>query len=110
MTIEQQLFTVLNAVAPTYPMIAPDGEATPYILYQGITDQPQMSLTGETAQNKRIQIDAYSNTYAGVKTLEASVDLALDSSGIVIIPKNRTDLYESDVKLYRVQMDFSVWY
>jgi hypothetical protein len=112
MTIEQQIFTALSPVTSgaVFPLIAPDGQAAPYLTYQNISNVPEMTLTGISAQNTRLQIDCYASTYAGVKSLEAAVDAAMLTSGIVQIPQMRQDLYEDVVKLYRVQMDYSIWY
>jgi len=61
-----------------------------------------------TLDNTRLQIDVFATTYSEVQDLAdqiRSAMLALD-----IIPISSGDLYESEVKLYRVTQDFSVWY
>ena len=113
MMVEQQLFAALNALVSgrMYPMVAPDSPITPYIVYQNISNKPEVCLAGNTPiQNTRMQIDAYDKTYLGVKTLKASIDTAMLAASLRNVPLNQQDIYESAVKLYRIQQDYSIWY
>lgn len=114
--VEQTLFNTLNALVSgrMYPMVAPDSPVVPFIVYQNITNSPEYTL-GNTSpiNNTRMQIDCYSDSYSGVKTLVASVQSAMmaaaQANTLVNVPKMSQDLYESEVKLFRVTQDYSIW-
>lgn len=111
--IEQSLFTTLTGLVGgrVYPMIAPDSPVTPYILYQNIANTPEVCLAGNIPiSNTRMQIDAYDKTYAGVKTLKADIDAAMLAATFKNVPLMQRDLFENEVKLYRIQQDYSIWH
>lgn len=110
--IEEDLFAALSSLANgrVYPMVAPDNVAKPYIVYQNISNMPENTLAdGVPINNARMQIDCYDKTYAGVKALAASVSSAMAAASFINLPLMSQDIYESDVKLFRVSMDFSIW-
>jgi hypothetical protein len=117
MMVENALFNLLNGLVGgrMYPMVAPDSPTVPFIVYQNITNSPEYTL-GNTSpiNNTRMQIDCYSDTYGGVKSLVASVQSAMQAAAqaktLVNVPKMSSDLYEAEVKLYRVTQDYSIWY
>ncbi len=59
--------------------------------------------------NRRFQIDAYGTSYGAVKALAESIKTAMAASSIINNHLSSQDLYEAEVQLYRVSMDFSVW-
>lgn len=111
--IEQTIFSTLNGLVGgrCYPMVAPDSPTCPYIVYQNIANKPEVCLDGNIPiSNTRMQIDAYEKTYSGVKTLKASIDAAMLAAAFKNVPLMQQDIYEAEVKLYRVQQDYSIWY
>ena len=111
--IEESLFTALSSLAGgrVYPMIAPDSPTKPFIIYQNIANTPEVTLAnGVPINNTRMQIDCYDKTYAAVKALAAAVQAALVAAPFTNIPLMNQDLYEQEVKLYRVQLDYSLWF
>lgn len=111
--IEQTLTSTLSALAGgrMYPLVAPDSPVTSYIVYQNIANSPENTLAdGVPINNTRMQIDCYDKTYAGVKALAAAVVTAMSGASFTNLLTMNQDLYEAEVKLYRVQMDFSIWY
>lgn len=110
--IEQSLYSVLSSVASgrVYPLIAPDNVEKPYIIFQVVSAMPENTLAdGVGITNFRMQIDCYDKTYAGVKTLAESVKTAMSNASFTNLQLMGQDFFESDVKLYRVSMDFSIW-
>ena len=111
--IEETLFSTLTGLVSgrVYPMTAPDSPVAPFIIYQNITNSPENTLSdGIPINNTRMQIDAYAKTYADVKILAASIQSTMQSASFTNILSTNQDLYEQEVKLYRVQMDYSIWY
>lgn len=105
-----------------FPMVLPTENSIPALVYQGISVQPVLGISGQNAlQKKRLQVDCYGKTYAEVKLLERAVMHCLvnfqgtledsDSTYVDAIYLNNTvDLYESEAQLYRVSIDFDVWF
>jgi hypothetical protein len=59
----------------------------------------------------RIQVDWFTVTYAQAQTLKASARTAMASAFGNAAKENLSfDLYEDEVKLHRVSMDWSVWH
>jgi hypothetical protein len=111
--IEQTLAALLGPLVSmrVYPLVAPDSPVTPYIVYQNIANSPENTLAdGVPINNTRMQIDVYDKTYAGVKALAASVVAAMAGASFTNVPGINQDLYEADVRLYRVLMENSIWY
>lgn len=113
MAVENDAYTLLAALVSNraFPMVAPEGTATPYITYQVISNIPVVCLDGITGtENRRFQIDGWADSYAAAKTLESSIKAAFAASvTIVNVPLSTMDGYEPETKLYRVTMDYSVW-
>jgi len=66
----------------------------------------------------RFQVDAWATTYTGAKTLADAIRGALDGYrgtasgtriGSCLIDSER-DIYESEIKIYRVSQDYIVWH
>ena len=94
-----------------YPLVAPDAVVRPYIVFQRITANDENVLAGSsTLFNTRMQIDCYADTYAGVINLAAQIDALMNTWVNQNVSLGAQDLYESDVKLYRIQVDYSIWH
>jgi hypothetical protein len=112
MAIEGDIQTILAALVSgrAYPMVAPDPVTKPYIVYQIISDVMENTLKGYAGKsNKRVQVDVYHTSYGAVKTLMESIRSAMAASAIKNLHLSTQDLYESEVQLYRISMDYSVW-
>ena len=116
MAMIESLVTLLgtgNTSAGTriFPMTAPDAVVRPYLVYQRITANDENVLNGTSGlYNTRLQIDCYADTYAGVNALAAQVDALMVAWVIQNVSLGQQDLYEQDVKLYRIQVDYSIWH
>ena len=112
MAVEGDIQTLLAALVSgrAYPLTAPDPVIKPYIIFQVISDVQQNHLEGYAGfSNRRFQIDAYATSYGAAKTMAASIKTAMAASLIINVHLSSHDLYEPEVQLYRVSMDFSVW-
>ena len=100
---------VATTVGRCYPLTAPDKPTIPYATYFQVSNVPNVVIDSKIPiENARIQVDVFAKTYAESQSLANSVRTALIA--IDGIPLTAMDLYEPEVKLYRVTQDFSFWY
>lgn len=112
MTIEQDIYNTLDGLAGgrVYPLVMPENGTKPAIVCLRIASTPENTLNGgATIDQIRFQIDTYANTYAEAKSLSASVRTAMESASFKGTLQTDQDLFEPDVKLYRVTQDYYVW-
>lgn len=122
---EEAIHSLLAIVdADIFPVQTRENTEPPYIVYQMISDVPDVVLAGASGVTQaRVQIDCYADGYAAVKTLAEAVRSALDSySGIVagyviqgIFKEDSSDSPEAPLHgegraVNRVTTDFMVWY
>ncbi|MEH6477725.1 MAG: DUF3168 domain-containing protein [Sneathiella sp.] len=84
-TLEEALRSLIKGVAPTYPIVAPQKQQPPFLIYQRISDSGFDDLQGASQlETAIIQIDAYAQSYADAKGLAKSVKAILSGySGVV---------------------------
>ena len=102
-----------NTAAGTrvHPLTAPDSEGRPYITYQRITAVDNTPLSGGAAFfNTRMQIDVYADTYIAADSIASQVKTLLAGWSVKNVQISDVDLYENEVKLFRVQLDYSIWH
>ncbi len=112
MSLKSALQAVLNPLVSggAWDKAAAQGTLPPYIVWQLIVSTANVSLTGASnLQNTRVQIDAYATTGAQTEILSASIAAAMAAAGFTNVPISSQDLFEPDVKLHRVSLDYSVW-
>ncbi|MBU1567715.1 MAG: DUF3168 domain-containing protein [Proteobacteria bacterium] len=112
MAIEGDVKDVLDSLVSNrcYPVVAPDNPTRPYIIYQVITNVPNVLLDGPGGlERRRMQIDIWAETYASQKSLEAQVFSAMAAATFSNIPLMAQDSYEPETKLFRSIMEFSIW-
>lgn len=115
MSIEGDIFNALTALTGgrVYPVQAPDGVVTPYIVYQHVGGESVNFLSGvPDKRNTRLQISVWSDTALGAMNLSRQVEDIMRASVIL----NATSLgaafldKDEETKLYGAQQDFSIWY
>jgi len=90
-----------------YPVWVSNVPAKPYITYRLISATPQNTLDDDPlVDQRRIQIDAWADSYASAHAVESAVRDALQRFGKFV---NINEFEESDVRLYRVSMDLSIF-
>lgn len=112
MSIETTIYTALSSLAngKVYPLVSPEKVETPYIVYSKVSSTPENTLNGgSTIDLIRIQVDVYAATYAAVKTLAESTRSALENGAVKATIQTEQDLFEPDLKVYRVSQDYYVW-
>jgi len=96
-----------------YPVLLPQGTvaAFPAVTYQRISADRVYSLSGySTLENAKMQIDCWATSFETVKDLGNKMRQVVD--GATAFASNLIsdqDLYEDEVQVYRVSMDFSLW-
>lgn len=122
--LEESIFSHLSTVAAIttyvgassaariYPVDLPQDPTLPAMSYQRISSQPQTSMGGFCGlDNPRIQIDCWATSYSAVKELaEAVRDAMMSASAFNALEISDQDLFEPDVEIYRVSIDFSCWF
>lgn len=113
MAVEGSIQSTLAATVGghCYPVVAPDQAPRPYITFQVVSNVPEVSLDGPSGQSRRlVQVDIYGESYASAKGIEQQVfDAMAAATAFKSVPLMSRDLYEAEVKLHRVNMEFSVW-
>ena len=84
-------------------------EGVPALVFTRISTQNVNSASGtDGLAGVRYQLDAYANTLAQASSVIMAATAAISGS-LSSISIGRRDLYEDDVRLYRVIVDVSVW-
>ena len=115
MSIQEQLETLLSSACGVgvFPIVAPQNEPYPYITYQRVisTNENVMDGNGNPPINQcRMQIDVWSKSYSQSQSLTDKVTSAMLGWSIQNIQLSSRDMYEAEVKIYRMSMDYSIWY
>lgn len=113
--IMQQLQTLLsgatNAGARVAALTGQANWAKPYIVYQRISFISENAMSGATGlANTRVQIDAYGATYPDVVALASQIDALMSAWTVQNVSGIAQDFYESDVMLFRIALDYSIWH
>jgi hypothetical protein len=109
--LQARLFSFVGVAV--FPMVATQDAAYPHITYQRISSRNENVMEGNgnpPISQCRMQIDVWAKTYAQAQTLSDQVTAAMQSWSIQNVQISSRDLYESDVKIYRMTMDYSIWY
>ena len=115
MSIEDQLFTVLGALAggQVYPDVAPPGTVAPYLVHQQVGGQALAYTEGSVPgqENCRIQVSTWSLRRTEATTLAKEAEaLLLQAAGMQTEALgNRVHTFDEDTGLYGARQDFSVW-
>ncbi len=105
-----------------YYVTAPQDVQEPYVILFKVSETLQQSHDGNShLATARIQFSIFADTYLEVKQIAAQIKAALigrtgftgDSPGLYIYDilfDNETDMYESEVSVYHLVLEFLVTY
>ncbi len=99
-----------------WPLIRDEGSDLPAISHQVVTAMPATDLDGDdtTLFNYRVQMDIWAYSYDAARTLAELVRTRLKTPAATFSalsqPGGGGDDYEPETKIFRVSMDFSMWY
>jgi len=108
--IDADLYTLLAAVATTSPDVAPDNTAPPYIVYSRTSTVEENYVdNSEPLERVIFTIGVHHTSKSAARTMVDSIKalLRLAAFGGYVI--HDRDIYESEVKLYRVEIDYEVF-
>lgn len=109
-TIQEQMVAYLAPVAALHPMVAPQNTEYPYATYQRVANTVNNVLSGPpSVDNVRIQIDVWARSYADAQALAQSIIAAMQAWSVQNVLISNYDLYEQDVQVFRVLLEFSIW-
>jgi hypothetical protein len=115
MSLELALLEVLGGLVAgrVYPDLAPSGETTPYIVYQGVGGQLLTFVESEAPdiENHRVQIAIWGDTREVVSALRRAALVALVESPVLRaeVLSGPISRYEEITQLRGVMQDFSIW-
>ena len=108
--IDESMYTLLAAFGTVSPDIAPDNTAPPYIIFSRTVTVPGNHLdNSEPLEQITFTIDVHHTTKKAARTLAESIKAALrvaSFGGYVVADR---DIYENEVRLYRIGIDFEVF-
>lgn len=110
--IETEIFDTLKDLVGErcYPLTMPQSPTYPAIVYARQASTPQYRLEGGASLTQvRMEVSCFARTYDEVKSLADDARLAMEGAGFKGTLIFDMDVYEPDVKLYQVMMDFYVW-
>lgn len=81
-----------------------------YLVWLRVVSVPNVTFDGPSdLQNTRVQVDAIAKTVARAAELADAVTTALLASGLTVVPLETQDMFEEEVRRWRVISDYSVW-
>lgn len=124
MSLESELYSRLSGFSGLsdlvstriYPVKMPQNTALPAVVFQRITGTRQAAFGADTGDVlSRVQVDVFATSYKdGVRAVADQVRQALErySSATIsdIYIDNEFDDWDPETDIYRVTMDFRVWY
>ena len=112
-TVIEDLRAVLNPLAANgawYGLNSTEPPAFPFIVFSRVSSTPNVALGGQSnVQNTRFQIDIYSRQISEAASIENALEAAMSSWSTQNVPLSSRDVYEGDVKAFRIIKDYSVW-
>lgn len=99
-----------------YPVIRPQNAALPAVTYTAPAPDEVNTLAGrsDSLRNYRLQVDCWAESHAAVVAMANAVRSRMNTAAsafrAVLYPGTGLDDYESDTRLYRRMLEFSVWY
>jgi len=105
---------IFNALGPlvgggVHPVVIPQQATYPCIRYATITAAPESSLCGSSGLvRSSVQLDLYAQQYADVRALRESVVAVMQGFALENILVSETEAFESDPKLFRRVLNYSM--
>lgn len=113
-TIQEQLAAQIGSAVGgrVYPILAPQPSTLPYITYQRISNSVNNVLSGNgnpPIDNTRFQVDVWDVSYAAAQATAAAVKVAMLAWSVQNVLLLEYDLYEQEVRIFRVLLEYSTW-
>lgn len=113
-TVVDDILDVLQTAAPAggvwYATNTQTPPTYPYATFIRITSQATNDLQGKAnLQNTNVQLDVFGRSQTEAMTAHAALEAALLGGSLTIVALSSTDMYEGEVRAYRISSDWSVW-
>ncbi len=114
LTLETLLATALQTLCPrTYPDVAPEGTATPYVVWHILGGQSVQYVEGElaTRRNALVQINVWHESRAVANQLSLDIEAALVAHTTLRaeVQGGLQSAYDEDADVRGAMQDFSLW-
>ena len=112
MSIETQVFTALKTLVTNrcYPVMAPEGTALPYIVYQRASAQRENTLDHSVRlSNAQIAVDYYAVSRDAARTLADLGMTAMSASSLANDLVDDSELYDPETRVYFISATYSCW-
>lgn len=97
-----------------YPIILPQDVVYPAVTSEKISGVPLSTMADSTSrgvENYRIRLSAWAKTLKEAQAVSDEILVAMKSSAAFeAVPVFDQDFHETEPRVYRVVIDFSVWY
>lgn len=110
--LDETLVSKLNSIAKTFPLVKPEKESLPCILYQRIDTVQNNYHTGKSLSRPRYQITCLASTKKAANDLATLVKTALDLNKVdfpLAYLINQFDDKEQEEKIFKVILDFYIF-
>lgn len=107
--IETEVYNALTGLGyKVYPLSFPEGSDFPVLIYSAVSTVKKQAINDKEfyGEYKSFRADIFARSYKKAKTIAESACLALKDIGARDF--SITELYESEVKLYRQIIDFNI--
>lgn len=111
MSLEGDVYKALSAIAPTFPVVAPQGAPLPRLTYLLVSGSDEVSYDADAngATYLRVQIDAWASDFGAAARLSAQAREACYAACAVGELSYNPSEYEVDTKLFRSSFDITIW-
>lgn len=115
MSAEKKLVLLLQGHngAKVFPIVAPEGETPPFIVYQFIGDDVIRSHEEVVMDRELVQVSVWSRKISEMDTISQSITDALDGNRTdfkLAVRTGKFDAADPDSNLYRRVLDFMIWH
>lgn len=113
--IQEDLTSLLSGIAAggLSPEEAMQNSTFPYIVYTRMASPAQNTLDGNgnpRINNTHFELSVWAQTYAQAVQTAKLVANAMQGWTVQNVMLRESDLFEADVRLYRVIQEYSVWH
>lgn len=95
-----------------YPVQLPEKATFPAVVVTGVSQVPESTFTSTPADEisgSRVQVDVYAKQYDDAHQIAEAIEDVLCAPPIGGIKLDSRELFETNTRLARVNVDFSIW-
>lgn len=110
------IYSLCNTTIASYPVVAPQSTAAPYLVYNILSNDPEYTKDGASWVDKvTVLLTIYETTYALANSKAASIRTALDNKrgsqggytvDSILFITEQDDPYDEELQLYSKTIEF----